>query len=113
MYNILNFSDFFFADKPVCKPNQKLVYGAARDENIQVICEVDSNPEPDSFKWSFNHSQQPIPDKFYSRVDKRRGISILTFTPKSEMDFGYLTCSATNQVGTQALPCHFQIIPAG
>ncbi|KAK7590204.1 hypothetical protein V9T40_001817 [Parthenolecanium corni] len=98
--------------KPVCKPNQKLVYGAARDENIQVVCEVDSNPEPDTFKWSFNHSQQPIPDKYYSRVDKRRGISILTFTPKSEMDFGYLTCSATNQVGSQVLPCHFQVIPA-
>lgn len=100
-------------DKPVCKPNQKTVYGAGRNEDIQVVCEVDANPEPESFKWSFNHSQEPIPDKKYSVVDKRRGISILTFTPLTEMDFGYLTCSASNRVGKQVSPCIFQVIPAG
>lgn len=97
----------------MCKPNQKVVYGAGHNEDIQVVCEVDSNPEPDAFQWSFNHSQEPISEKLYSRVEKRKGISILTFTPHSEMDFGYLTCSASNRVGKQDVPCHYQIIPAG
>lgn len=97
----------------MCKPDQKPVYGAGRNEDIQVVCEVDSNPEPDSFNWSFNHSQEPIPENRFSIVDKRRGISILTFQPRSEMDFGFLMCSASNRIGKQLVPCHYQIVPAG
>lgn len=98
-------------DKPVCKANQKSMYGAARNEDIDVKCEVDSNPEPETFKWSFNHSQEPIPEKRFDR--KHGGISILTFTPRTELDFGFLTCTATNRVGTQSEPCQYKIIPAG
>lgn len=43
-----------FADKPVCKHNQKLTYGVARNENTEIVCEVDAYPAPDVFKWTFN-----------------------------------------------------------
>lgn len=89
------------------------MYGAGKNDTIEVICEVDSNPEPETFKWSFNHSREPIPEKRFTTIDRKRGISILTFQPKTEMDFGYLTCTATNRVGTQSMPCHYQIVPAG
>lgn len=98
--------------KPICKQNQKSVYGAARNEDIQVICEVDADPEPDNFLWAFNHSREPISDKRYNTINKRRDISILTFTPVTDMDFGYLLCWATNRLGKQASPCIYHIIPA-
>lgn len=43
-----------FADKPVCKHDQKLTYGVARNENTEIVCEVDAYPAPDVFKWTFN-----------------------------------------------------------
>lgn len=43
-------------DKPVCKHNQKLTYGVARNENTEIVCEVDAYPAPDEFKWTFNRT---------------------------------------------------------
>lgn len=101
------------ADKPVCKPNQKYIYGVAKEENAQVICEVDAFPAPGSFEWVFNHTTKPIPEGRYTAVDNRKGISILTFSPQTELDYGILMCYAHNAVGKQADPCIFHIIPAG
>lgn len=44
------------ADKPVCRHNQKLTYGVARNENTEIVCEVDAYPAPDAFKWTFNRT---------------------------------------------------------
>ena len=89
------------------------MYGVARNENVEISCEVDANPEPDAFKWSLNHSQEPFQEKALPIIDRKRGLSILVYTPRNDMDFGYVTCTATNRVGTQSTPCHYQIIPAG
>jgi hypothetical protein len=43
-------------DKPVCRHNQKLTYGVARNENTEIVCEVDAYPAPDIFKWTFNRT---------------------------------------------------------
>lgn len=48
-----------FADKPVCKHNQKLTYGVARNENTEIVCEVDAYPAPEVFKWTFNRTGGP------------------------------------------------------
>ncbi len=85
----------------------------AKEESAQVICEVDAFPAPDSFKWLFNHTTKPIPEARYSSVDNRKGISILTFSPQTELDYGILMCYARNAVGQQKEPCVFHIIPAG
>ncbi|XP_060860305.1 uncharacterized protein LOC132937501 [Metopolophium dirhodum] len=42
--------------KPVCRHNQKLTYGVARNENTEIVCEVDAYPAPDVFKWTFNRT---------------------------------------------------------
>lgn len=99
--------------KPICKPNQKYIYGVAKEENAQVVCEVDAFPPPDDFRWLFNHTTKPIPEARYSAVDNRKGISILTFSPQTELDYGILMCYARNTVGQQREPCIFHIIPAG
>lgn len=53
----LNFI-FFIADKPVCRQEQKHIYGVAKHEVAKVLCEVEAYPPPDSFEWSFNNSAQ-------------------------------------------------------
>eukprot|EP00093_Oithona_nana_P006064 06064.XXX_25551_35920_1 [CDS] Oithona nana genome sequencing. len=39
--------------------------------------------------------------------------SILTFSAKTDMDFGTVTCNAADQVGPTNNPCTFQIVPKG
>lgn len=85
----------------------------AKEENAQVLCEVDAFPEPDGFKWLFNHTAKPIPEAHYSLADNRKELSLLTFSPQSDLDYGILMCYASNVVGRQLEPCIFHIIPAG
>jgi hypothetical protein len=39
--------------------------------------------------------------------------SLLSYTPKNQMDYGTVLCMATNLVGRQVVPCVFHVIPAG
>ena len=43
------------------------------------------------------------------------GHTVITYTPRSHMDFGTLLCWGTNMVGNQQTnrPCVFHIIPTG
>jgi hypothetical protein len=40
-------------------------------------------------------------------------MSILRYTPVSELDYGTLSCWAQNTIGTQTSPCVFQVVAAG
>lgn len=40
----------------MCRTDQKKIYGVARNEAADIVCEVDAFPPPDSFKWSFNNT---------------------------------------------------------
>lgn len=44
--------------------------------------------------------------------EKNTGRSILTYTPVSEIDYGTLSCRATNLVGQQVAPCMYTLLPA-
>lgn len=101
-------------DKPVCRSEQKRVYGVARHEMAKVLCEVESYPPPDSFKWSFNNSAEAreVPqDRFHSGV--HRFSSTLSYTPVGEFDYGTVMCWANNLAGLQTEPCVYHIIAAG
>ncbi|KAG0421393.1 hypothetical protein HPB47_002711 [Ixodes persulcatus] len=43
---------------PTCKPHQRVVYTAARAEEVDVSCEVDAYPSLVTFLWLFNSSLQ-------------------------------------------------------
>ncbi|PSN56957.1 hypothetical protein C0J52_10847, partial [Blattella germanica] len=106
-------------DKPICRPEQKRVYGVARHENAHVVCEVEAYPPPDSFKWSFNNTAETIdvPQARYRTAAASGGSSasqsMLTYTPMTEMDYGTVMCWASNTAGQQKEPCVFHIIAAG
>ncbi|XP_071453565.1 nephrin-like [Hetaerina americana] len=98
--------------KPICRSDQKRVYGVARHENAHVICEVEAYPAPDSFKWSFNNTAETI-DVPQARYQTGAFFSTLTYTPMTEMDYGTVMCWASNTAGQQKDPCVFHIIAAG
>nr|XP_036233970.1 uncharacterized protein LOC106620041 [Bactrocera oleae] len=99
--------------KPICRPDQKKIYGVARNEAAEILCEVDAFPPPENFKWSFNNTAETfdMPQSGF-RAHSAQG-STLTYTPVKEMDFGTIMCWADNNVGQQHEPCVFHLIAAG
>ena len=101
---------FLSLDAPACRKTEKEVYGVARDETVNVTCEVDSDPTELTFRWTLNNTV----DNIELHDFKSSGvISILSYTPKSVADYGMLQCWAKNQVGEQKEPCIVRIIHAG
>jgi len=86
-----------------------------RHKATQLNCQYHSSSvgaAPLEFRWSMNSSNDyvDIPKSQFTTNGDR---SVLTFSAKTEMDFGTLTCHATDAVGKAAPPCTFQIIPKG
>ncbi|XP_050530866.1 nephrin [Daktulosphaira vitifoliae] len=127
--------------KPICKINQKLTYGIARNENTEILCEVDAYPPPDEFKWTFNRTGAIASDvgsndillqqsrsgstaMETNAIRKSRMSSVLTYSPSSpssgvggnggvsDGDYGTVTCRASNSAGQQLEPCVFHVIAA-
>ncbi|XP_019764544.2 nephrin [Dendroctonus ponderosae] len=100
--------------KPICRRNQKQIYGVARHENTKILCEVESYPPPDSFSWSFNNSAETIefPQTRYNSENYLYS-STLTYSPITELDYGTVMCWANNLAGRQHEPCIFHVIGAG
>ena len=62
--------------------------------------------------WQFNSTTE-VRDVPPSTVIIDGAISVATYVPKSEMDYGTLLCWGKNQLGRQRRPCVFHVIPAG
>lgn len=102
-----------FVDAPFCKLNQTRIYGIAKNEVVNITCEVEANPTDLIFRWKFNNSGDS--EDLQSRLVNKSGniVSIVSHTPIQEVDYGTLLCSATNTVGRQRVPCVFHVIAAG
>lgn len=102
---LMTFSRAFvlpLTDKPICRPDQKKIYGVARNEAAEILCQVDAYPAPESFKWSFNNTAETIdmPQSGY-RVHTEQA-STLTYTPVKVSDllfelFGFLISVLTQK----------------
>nr|XP_033324105.1 nephrin-like [Megalopta genalis]XP_033324106.1 nephrin-like [Megalopta genalis] len=99
---------------PVCKEDRIIVVGASRGESLDIACRVEADPPAHNFRWKFNNSGETLevaPGRF--SMEKSSGVSVLRYTPATELDYGTLSCWADNLVGTQARPCLFQLVAAG
>ena len=107
----------FFSVFPSCANSelQKLVE-VDQHESVQLKCQYHSSSAsqglPLDFRWSMNSSKDSVdfPKSDFSVEGEK---SILTFSAKTDMDFGTVTCSAADQVGPTNNPCTFQIVPKG
>ncbi|XP_050308280.1 nephrin [Anthonomus grandis grandis] len=98
---------------PTCKYDKIMVVGASRGENIDVVCEVESDPPAKSYKWKFNNSGETLELEQERFAKTSNGsVSILKYTPITELDYGSLSCWASNDVGYQINPCVFQVVAA-
>ncbi|KAH0568289.1 hypothetical protein KQX54_020062 [Cotesia glomerata] len=102
---------------PICKEDQIIVVGASRGESLNISCKVEADPPVRNFRWKFNNSGATLevsPKQFTIPMHgDTDGVSILKYTPVTDVDYGTLSCWADNEVGTQARPCLFQIVTAG
>ncbi|KAG5309577.1 KIRR1 protein, partial [Acromyrmex insinuator] len=99
---------------PVCKEDRIIVVGASRGESLDIACRVEADPPAHNFRWKFNNSGETLevaPGRF--SMEKSSGVSVLRYTPSTELDYGTLSCWADNLVGTQSRPCLFQLVAAG
>uniref|UniRef100_A0A2A4JNM7 Ig-like domain-containing protein n=1 Tax=Heliothis virescens TaxID=7102 RepID=A0A2A4JNM7_HELVI len=97
---------------PSCRTGGVSVVGAARGESVVIVCEVDADPPAAVFKWKFNNSGETL-DVAADRYTSNGSASSLKYTPVADLDYGTLSCSASNEVGTQLTPCVFQMVAAG
>ncbi|XP_077483641.1 protein turtle homolog A-like [Amblyomma americanum] len=97
---------------PVCKPDQKHIYGVSRHESVSVRCELEADPADVTFYWRFNSSSsgKRIDLASYSHALTR---SMAIYSPLNADDFGFLLCWGANEIGKQQRPCNFTIVPAG
>ncbi|XP_037777069.1 peroxidasin homolog [Penaeus monodon] len=97
---------------PLCAEGQKVVYGAGKQEELNVTCSVEAHPQPFAFRWAFNSSSEvvDIPPSRTRLVGE--GVSQVSYTPTSHLDYGSLLCWATNDVSRQHTPCIYHIIHA-
>lgn len=101
----------FFTDAPMCRTPGLMVVGASRGESLDIQCEVEADPPAKSFRWKFNNSGETLdvgPER-YAKTSNGT-VSILKYTPVSDLDYGTLSCWASNDVGHQDNPCLIQVI---
>lgn len=109
--NILNIW-LHLTDSPVCKSGQETSFSAVLNKPIHIRCEVEADPDDVTFRWEFNGTG-PGGDQqvLSSKISEPR--SILSYTPRTELDFGVFFCWARNSIGFQKEPCIFVINPTG
>ncbi|GIY45543.1 uncharacterized protein CDAR_545081 [Caerostris darwini] len=95
---------------PTCKASQRTLYGVARGEDVNITCEVESDPKDVTFRWALNNSVENVELQNFTSKGPR---SVLTFTPRTMLEFGAVLCWGQNAVGVQKDPCVARIIPAG
>nr|XP_040582154.1 uncharacterized protein LOC121130481 [Lepeophtheirus salmonis] len=97
---------------PVCSTDPSIT-SVALHENVELSCTVKANPIKNiRFHWSLNTSSDAV--DFPSSRYKSTGLtSHLVYSPKTALDYGTVTCSASNELGPSEAPCIYHIRPAG
>lgn len=67
--------------RPVCRSDQKRIYGVARNELAKILCQVDAYPPPTLFKWSFNNTAETIDMPQSGFENHSKTSSRLVYTP--------------------------------
>lgn len=86
----------------------------SKGERVTIKCELDADPDEVNFKWHLASSGQMV-EVPSSRYSNKGSVSILHYSPISNLDYGSLFCRGTNSVGAQmtAQSCVFQVVAAG
>ncbi|KAH9404633.1 hypothetical protein TYRP_000459, partial [Tyrophagus putrescentiae] len=92
---------------PYCKFTATLAYGLSLFESAKLVCEVEANPMPSSFRWKFERELE------LSSFRSHNFSSVVLYRPNSTQHYGTIECTAKNDVGIQVIPCKYHIIDSG
>ncbi|XP_046645622.1 synaptogenesis protein syg-2-like isoform X1 [Daphnia pulicaria] len=112
--------------QPICRPNQKFLYGVAKQETAVVRCQTDAIPPANSHRWAFNTSSSSEMTELtvnptlmtqlintHTEVEGAGEVvqqgSVFSYSPQSDRDYGSLLCWARNDIGEQRDPCVYRI----
>lgn len=97
---------------PRCAPNQRLEYQAALHQTVLVRCRVEAEPAaPTLFGWTFAGGPHEQPLTLLDHTRSAGGLeSHIRYVPRSELDYGTLSCLASNTVGPAEAPCFFSVL---
>ncbi|XP_046395125.1 nephrin-like [Ischnura elegans] len=90
-----------------------MVVGASLEERLSVRCEVSADPPDVAFSWQFSNSGEGFEVPSGRHASSNGTVSVLAYTPRTDHDYGTLSCLGANAIGRQAAPCLFQVVPAG
>lgn len=96
------------SDKPVCKEDQRTLFGVAKREPIQVPCTVEADPPEVNFRWLFNNSFDLVPITNFVHQPPNSMTSVANYAPRTKYGYGQLLCWATNKLGLspfKSFPC--------
>ncbi|XP_064111781.1 uncharacterized protein LOC135219175 [Macrobrachium nipponense] len=96
---------------PDCARDAAKILGVPRHHTLNVTCEVDAYPPPDSFSWALRSSRGilAVPPEM---IHFSGTTSWIVYTPRANVDFGDLLCWAHTPVGRQDDPCVAQLVSA-
>ncbi|XP_055592434.1 nephrin-like [Uranotaenia lowii] len=97
---------------PICDTDKIVSLGVSIDETVLISCNIITHPPASRFYWRFENSEEVI-EIDPSRFNNNGTSSLLEYTPSSDRDYGTLSCWGTNEIGTMADPCIYQLITAG
>lgn len=111
-FSLLSPRSFPRADAPVCNFNSSEKVGIARNDQVVVQCRVDASPGTVTFKWYLRTKTKliNIPTEWYTVQDRT---SSLNYNVTGIYTYGDILCYATNDLGEQANPCSYTLVPAG
>ena len=97
---------------PVCAKSKvpQPALGYTSDEDVKVLCQVDSNPPPINFIWKYN-STTDLLDVPLEDVLIDGSVSVASIRPKQKR-FASLLCWAENELGLQRRPSVYYLMPA-
>lgn len=97
--------------EPTCQESRLQMVGTGAYEEVKLACKIRSSPDPTSFRWQLKSNGKviDIPEHLIQVGDQH---AILSYTPKTDFDYGTLMCWAKNPIGEQEKPCRFELVSA-
>ncbi|XP_042897575.1 neural cell adhesion molecule 2 isoform X2 [Parasteatoda tepidariorum] len=95
---------------PVCKNPAVQIFGVAKQETLNITCELDGDPKEIEFHWALNNTVESMEVKKFISDGLT---STVYYTPRNMLGYGALLCWGINNIGRQRDPCVYRVVPVG
>ncbi|RWS05493.1 Cell adhesion molecule 2-like protein, partial [Dinothrombium tinctorium] len=95
---------------PECVVGQRMFYGVYGTKHLNVVCELDANPQHIQFEWSFNGTNTD--NLSLIQFSNQNTKSVAVYQWKESNNYSIIYCFGKNRIGIQNEPCTFIIMPA-